>query len=348
MSMRKDTTMTISVNKAAGAVTGFAMKKTQYGYEFSYTNVFKNNEKVQLQVADSTEFVENGDRTMIYGKKPGVRYFGSEYLEYDQDGNRVKYQFEKSDTQLITYESLTPGKKYYARARVYSEDAKAGEQYGPWTNVITITPKVAKITVSTVDVGSTELYLTMSKTYDEDYLSGYQIQRKKGKKWVTLAYTTDDTYKDGGLTAQTKYQYRVRPYYYDTKAKKKYIYGTYVNCEVMTWGGALNLKAQAKSKTSVKLSWSKVSGAEGYEIYRTVMISGSNERKVDASSDWGSTYSSNSYASKKLVKTIKKASTKSYTDKKLTSGMTYSYEVRAYKTIGKSKYYISETNYVDL
>lgn len=321
--------VTVSVNRAAGAVTGFAMKKTQTGYAFSYTNVFKNGERVELQVADSTEFVQNGDRTMIRNG-------------YVNNGD------EKGVEAEVSYSELTPGKKYYARARVYSNTAKEGEKYGPWSNIITITPKVAKITVSAMDVGSTELYLKMNRVYDEDYLSGYQIQRKKGKKWTTLVYTTDNVYKDGGLTAETKYQYRVRPYYYNAKAKKKYVYGSYVNCEVMTWGGALNLKAQAKNKTSVKLSWSKVAGADGYEIYRTVMSSESNEVKSQYSYAFNVANSTNGYTSQKLVKTIKKASVKSYTDKKLTSGMRYFYEVRAYKTIGKEKYYIAENATVNL
>ena len=33
-------------------------------------------------------------------------------------------------------------------------------------------------------------------------------------------------------------------------------------------GGALKLKATPKSTTSVKLSWTKIKGAKGYEIYR--------------------------------------------------------------------------------
>ena len=38
--------------------------------------------------------------------------------------------------------------------------------------------------------------------------------------------------------------------------------------KVTTWGGALKLKATPKSTTSVKLSWTKIKGAKGYEIYR--------------------------------------------------------------------------------
>ena len=49
----------------------------------------------------------------------------------------------------------------------------------------------------------------------------------------------------------------------------------------------------------------------------------------------------------KLIKTTS-AKASSYTDKKLQSGMDYYYLVRAYKTVGNSKYYIDEGVYANL
>jgi len=67
-----------------------------------------------------------------------------------------------------------------------------------------------------------------------------------------------------------------------------------------------------KSRTSVKIYWSKVSSADGYKIYQ----------KKGSKGKW------------KKIKTITKNSTLSYTGKKLKKGSKYYYKVRAYKTYG--------------
>ena len=71
------------------------------------------------------------------------------------------------------------------------------------------------------------------------------------------------------------------------------------------------------SLTSATIKWSKVSGATGYQIYR--------------SSDGGSTYSK--------IKTITSGSTTSYTNSSLSLGKTYKYKVRAYATLNVGTYY---------
>lgn len=70
-----------------------------------------------------------------------------------------------------------------------------------------------------------------------------------------------------------------------------------------------NIKAKSKGDDSIKISWSKVSGASGYEVYRT---------------------------GKGVIKTTKALT---YTNSNLVKGKTYSYKVRAYKMVGKTKVY---------
>lgn len=70
-----------------------------------------------------------------------------------------------------------------------------------------------------------------------------------------------------------------------------------------------HLTAVSAGYDSVRLNWSKVEGADGYRIYRATSANG--------------TY--------KSVATIKNGKTTSYTNKKLTTGKTYYYKIRAYK-----------------
>ncbi len=318
--------VTVTLNIKASDLTGFSYKIESGNYVFTYKNKLRKDETVEFQISDSKNFVKDG-----------------------VDGYLETFQADPNNeiTVYADEEDLTPGVTYYVRARAVSSMAdtfnKPALKYGAWAS-LTIKPKVVDVTLSCYALTATSLRIHMSDENEEDYLSGYQIERKDGSKWKTLAYTTDNDFLDGGLKAQTKYSYRVRPYYYNSKAKKakkKYVYGSYVYLDTMTWGNAMNLEAKAASKTSVKLSWDKVAGAEGYEIYRDTVTSW-------ASSLSNGGYDSDSYEGKQLLKTITNGSTKSYTDKKLTSGATYSYEVRAYKTINKVKYYVVDTAEADL
>ncbi|MCQ4635945.1 hypothetical protein NE619_04335 [Anaerovorax odorimutans] len=78
-----------------------------------------------------------------------------------------------------------------------------------------------------------------------------------------------------------------------------------------------DLKAKATGATKVKLSWKKVSGASGYKIYKY-----NNEKKKYT-----------------VVKTIKKAGTKSWTNKNLKTGKKVKYKMRAYKKKGGKTVY---------
>lgn len=77
------------------------------------------------------------------------------------------------------------------------------------------------------------------------------------------------------------------------------------------------LTNHAAGKTSIKNTWSKVKGAEGYEVYRAT----GKDKEL------------------KRVKTIKSGKTVTWTDKKVKKGKAYSYAVRAYKMEGKEKIY---------
>lgn len=74
----------------------------------------------------------------------------------------------------------------------------------------------------------------------------------------------------------------------------------------------------AGNKT-IKVSWKKVSGANGYEVYRKA---GS-----------GAKYS--------IVQTINSGNTLSYTNKKLIKNSKYYYKVKAYRIVNGEKIYSS-------
>ena len=76
-----------------------------------------------------------------------------------------------------------------------------------------------------------------------------------------------------------------------------------------------NVKAVAKSTSSIKVSWKKAAKVNGYEVYRATSKAGKYTK----------------------AKTVTNPSTISFTDKGLKAGKTYYYKVRAYKNVSTEK-----------
>lgn len=302
------------------SISGLTLaERTQNEFVFKYTGVLNNSCGIEYWVSEDANFANNPEITDAYTTT---------------DENSFS----------IGFYNLTPGKTYYVRARAYSyEDALEDDNkiesryYSDFTNTVTVKPSVPKVDVSAV-AASTSITLRMQPAQD-GYVTGYQIQKKSGSKYKALTKLTEGAYTDKKLKADTTYNYRVRAYYVDEKTNKT-TWGAWAYYEATTWGGNLNLVATPKSATSVKLVWNKISGAKGYEVYRKVTSS--------SVSTYSAAAGNNAYDKWVLVKDIKKASTKSYTVSKLTSGRAYDFKVRAYKTVGSKKYYIEDTDSASL
>lgn len=282
---------------------------------------------------------------------------------------KVKYVDCSAGSNEVSSSRFTmePGKKYYFVAVTYDKTNRNTDRSG-------ITPYVANVarvagetrnvsfgyyndvTASAVVSAKMELKLTkpsvtsaktsIAMKFDRAAgCTGYQIYRKSsGKKYKKVTTTTAYCYTDKNLKQNTVYDYKVRAYYYnpDTKAK---MYSDYIYFSAET-GTANNieLKIEKKSKNSAKLSWTKVPGAKRYEIYR------SNTSSTDTTFAQKNGYGDGEFALSNTkwekVKTIKKAGTTSYTDKKLKSGETYSYRVVAYYKSGKKEKCIFASDYI--
>lgn len=119
--------------------------------------------------------------------------------------------------------------------------------------------------------------------------------------------------KDYYLENNHVYKYRFRYVYRDETLKTSYKTGAWSYFTYAPMAKVSGVKQSSGSAGSIKLSWSKVSGASGYEIFRST--------------------SKNGYYSK--VGTISK---NYYTNSKLSANKTYYYKVRAYKKSGGTYY----------
>jgi len=134
-------------------------------------------------------------------------------------------------------------------------------------------------------------------------VNSYKIYRRveDSSSWKMIATVNGNTYTDTSAKKGTTYIYRLRCVDPEGEAVSAYS-GTVSRIRL----AAVKPKANV-STGKVKLSWDKVTGAEGYKIYRKT--------------------GSGSYT---LIATIKKGSTLTYIDQTVKAGKTYYYRVRAY------------------
>lgn len=189
----------------------------------------------------------------------------------------------------------------------YDKNVKSGKKYtykvagsnfvgeGQSSSNVTITYYASpKVSIKNTTKG---VYLSWSK------ISGatkYKIYRQTSgsSKWTLIDTETGTSFTDKTAKSGKKYYYRVR-------AAKGDIMGGY-NEVSKYFLSAPKLSSVKNSSSGVAVSWGKVTGAEGYKVYRK---SGSGSYKY-----------------------IGKTSKTAYTDTTAKSGTTYTYTVKAYKS----------------
>lgn len=139
----------------------------------------------------------------------------------------------------------------------------------------------------------------------------YQVYKYNAstKKWSRIDTTSSTSYKVSSLSSATAYKFKVR-------AKKGSTTGSYSSVLTATTKPAQvkNLKVSSITKNSIKLTWSSVKKADGYQVYA---------------------YNSSTHNWTR----VKTTTSRSYTASGLSSGTYCSYKVRAYYTYNGSKVY---------
>lgn len=181
--------------------------------------------------------------------------------------------------------------------------------YGAYSATLSVS--TAPVKTSTVKISSpTSSTLTVSWKAVSG-ASGYKVfYSTNNKSWKSVT-TTKTSVTLTKLSANTKYYVKVQ-----VLKKTAGIYATSAYSATVTGATSVakvsGLKVKGTSKNAIALSWSKVSGASGYTVYR---LSG-----------------------KKWVK-VADVKTNSYTNKGLSKYTSYTYCVAAYKTVSKKAVY---------
>lgn len=249
---------------------------------------------------------------------------GRSWYVYLLKGNGSRLNYKKTD-HLYAYAGdvytetdavkLAKG-TYYVVVRAAADNKNAvGQEYTVCVNKIS----AKKPTISDVkSVGYNMLRVTWKAVPGAVSYEIYRSNSKNGSytKVKTIDEVKTVSWTDKNVTTGKTYYYKIKA----TVALEGGTTGTGSASGAKSGKAvpaATTLKAKAGAK-QIKLTWSKVSGASGYELYRSTSEDGKYSK----------------------IKTVTKGSTKSYTDKsKVSSGKMYYYKIRAYRKVEGKKVY---------
>lgn len=233
-----------------------------------------------------------------------------------KDGTYSLKKTVSASTRSYTDTGLTTGKTYYYKVRGY-KTVNGVKVYGEYSAVKSAKPVPAAPSVT-----------AKRYSYNSNKISwggvsgahGYKIYRATSKSGTYSLIATKGkdvrSYVDTKRTTGKTYYYKVRAY---RTVNDSPVYSAYsaVKSAVPTLSKVSTVKTAKAGTRKIKVTWSSVSGATGYKVYR-------------------STKKTSGF---KVVKTVKAGKTRAYTSGKLTKNKKYYFKVRAYRVVnGKTIY----------
>jgi len=229
----------------------------------------------------------------------------------DNSDNKFKY-YGKTTSKSMTIKKLKSSKEYKIKIRGY-KIVKKKTYYGSYSSILKVATKPTQVkTLKVKSETDTTITLNWSKvTRASGY--GVYIYNSSKKKYEYYGDTKTNSITIKELKAIQTYKIKVRAY---IKVDSNKLYGEY--SKVLTaktkFSKVKDIKAESQTDNSINVSWSKVSKASGYRVYK---------------------YNS----SKKTYELYKDLKINKITINKLKSSEIYEFKVRAYKTVKKKNEY---------
>ena len=229
-------------------------------------------------------------------------------------GGKWNEVFRTSDSSVTscTVGSLKADSTYSLRIRAF-KDTDDGTVYSDYTR-LAVKTKLANVAgLKAQGVTATAVKLDWARNAGA---TGYIIEQYKGGKWTQLAVTKNNTtltFTVKGLAECTPYSFRVKAYKNDGG---KTNYSDYVTVKASTLLGTVkNAKVTSVTETWLTLEWAKNDKATGYSIEQ---------------------YKGGKWT---VIATTKNNTTLKFTVKGLRNDTTYSFRIKAYKTVGDTTTY---------
>ena len=233
---------------------------------------------------------------ITWGKVKG----GDSYEVYRKISGGSYSKIGTTKNTYYTDQKAKSGKKYYYYVKAKNE---AGLSSASSSKSILY---LADPTLKTISNTTTGVKITWGNVTGAEK---YNVYRKvSGGEYKYIGATSKTYYTDKTAKSGTKYYYAIRAKRDDSiSSQSASLSKIYLDNPT--------LNTPSSTKSGVKLTWSKITGAEGYVIYRKT--------------------GSGSYTK---LKTEKGVSNLSYTDASAKKGKKYSYKIKAYKGSTYSAY----------
>ena len=229
-------------------------------------------------------------------------------------GGKWNEVFRTSDSSVTscTVGSLKADSTYSLRIRAF-KDTDDGTVYSDYTR-LAVKTKLANVAgLKAQGVTATAVKLDWARNAGA---TGYIIEQYKGGKWTQLAVTKNNTtltFTVKGLAECTPYSFRVKAYKNDGG---KTNYSDYVTVKASTLLGTVkNAKVTSTTGTWITLGWDRNTGATGYVLEQ---------------------YKGGRWTE---IAVTKNNTTLKFTVKGLRNDTTYSFRIKAYKTVGDTTTY---------
>ena len=229
-------------------------------------------------------------------------------------GGKWNEVFRTSDSSVTscTVGSLKADSTYSLRIRAF-KDTDDGTVYSDYTR-LAVKTKLANVAgLKAQGVTATAVKLDWARNAGA---TGYIIEQYKGGKWTQIAVTKNNytlTFTVKGFAECTPYSFRVKAYKNDGG---KTNYSDYVTVKASTLLGTVkNAKVTSTTGTWITLGWDRNTGATGYVLEQ---------------------YKGGRWTE---IAVTKNNTTLKFTVKGLRNDTTYSFRIKAYKTVGDTTTY---------
>lgn len=290
---------------------------TKQGYTFAGWNTAADGSGTDYNSGD--EFVFGTDNAMLYAKWNIENYA----INFDSQGASEVSSEDADYNSLITL-PVTPTKRGYTFGGWYKEArcinvwdfttdrvTRTTTLYARWTVSV-----VAPATVTNIKSSSSS-YSSANTTWNKvTGANGYDLARATSVNgtYATIARVTSSSYNNGGLATGTNYYYKVRSFKTVGGTRLYSNFWSNIASVKPVPAQVTNVKATRVNTKSIKITWNRVTGASGYEVFK-------------------STSSNGSYA------IYARTSNSSFINGSLTKGRTYYYKVRSFRYVGSTKVY---------
>ena len=280
--------------------------KCGYSYKDNYTPALKPTELTGVKVKTHG----TASLTLAWDKNANAKG----YIIEQYKGGKWTQVAKTSSNTAVTYtvNGLAADTTYTFRIKAYAISGES-EIYSDYVRIAGKT-RIANVALFKGSaVSASAVKLDWSKN---DKATGYVIEQYKGGKWTTIATTKNNTtltFTVKGLAEGTAYSFRIKSF---RKTGSTTDFSEYTAIKAATLlDGVSDFKVTSVTGSWITLEWAKNDKATGYAIEQ---------------------YKGGKWT---VIATTKNNTTLKFTVKGLKNDTTYSFRIRAYKTVGASNVY---------